>query len=129
MNRSAHPVRPGSPPNAGVSVKPQHLISFTNVVAVYWLPQSWRSATPRATFGAIEPKAAVLPWRIGSRAAPRPPPGGALRRDRAEGRGHPLADRFKRRPPIPDLRHVPAHHLGRVVIDRAEEAAPPPGPG
>src|SRR5262249_18040506 len=96
MNRSAHPLHSGSPTNAGVSVKPQHLISFTKVFAVYWLPQSWRRATPRAAFGAIEPKAGALPWRIGS----RPPP------------------------PIADLRDVPAHDLGRVVVDRPEEPAP-----
>src|SRR5712692_8703367 len=66
MHRSAHPLHSGSPTNAGVSVKPQHLISLTNVVAVYWLPQSWRSATPRATFGAIDPNARVIPCRIGS---------------------------------------------------------------
>jgi hypothetical protein len=56
-----------------VSVKPQHLISFTNVCAVYWLPQSWRSATRSATLGAIEPKAVVMPWRMGSTAAHRSP--------------------------------------------------------
>ena len=47
-----------------------------------------------------------------------------LGRDRTEGRRHPLPDRLERRPAINDLRDVPAHHLGRVVIDRAEEPAP-----
>ena len=96
MNRSAHPLHSGSPTNAGVSVKPQHLISFTKVFAVYWLPQSWRRADAE----------------------------GDLRRDRAEGRRHPLADRLQGRPPIADLRDVPAHDLGRVVVDRPEEPAP-----
>src|SRR5262249_47211386 len=106
MNRSAHPLHSGSPTNAGVSVKPQHLISFTNVFAVYWLPQSCRRATPRATFGAIEPKAVVMPRRIGSSAAHPSPPFATLP------------------PPTADLRDVPAHDLGRVVIDRAKEPAP-----
>src|SRR4030095_1366071 len=95
MKRSAHPLHSGSPTNAGVSMKPQHLISFTKVFAVYWLPQSWRSATPSATFGAIEPKAFVRPLRIGSR-----------------------------RPPGANLHDVPAHDLGRVVINGAEKPAP-----
>src|SRR5207253_4434281 len=48
-----------------------------------------------------------------------------IRGDRAEARHHPLPDRLERRPAIPDLCDVPAHHLGRVVIDGPEEPAPP----
>jgi hypothetical protein len=88
MKRSARPLQSGSSTKDGASVKPQHLISFTKVFAVYCGPPSWRRATPSATVGAIHP----------------------------EGRRHPLADRFQGRPPIADLRDVPAHDLGRVVM-------------
>src|SRR4029453_2497531 len=117
MKRSAHPLHSGSPTNAGVSMKPQHLISFTKVFAVYWLPQSWRSATPSATFGALEPKAFVSPLRIGPRAAPARhlAPAGA------ESFRQALANRFEPAPPVANLRAVPAHDLGRVVINRAEK--------
>jgi len=51
---------------------------------------------------------------------------GDLRGDRAEGHRHPEPDRLEHRPAIADLRHVPAHRLGRVVIDRAEETSTTP---
>jgi hypothetical protein len=73
MKRSARPLQSGSSTKDGVSVKPQHVISFTKVFAVYCGPPSWRRATPSATVGAIHPKAVVIPWRIGSKAAHRSP--------------------------------------------------------
>src|SRR5262249_57793074 len=42
----------------------------------------------------------------------------------AESVPHALANRLERRPPIAQLRRVPAHLFVQVVIDRAEEPAP-----
>src|SRR5207245_10799573 len=47
-----------------------------------------------------------------------------LRSDRAKCPRHPSPYWLERRPAIADLGDVPPHHLGRVVIDRAEEPAP-----
>src|SRR5947207_13928393 len=52
-------------------------------------------------------------------------PRGDFRGDRPEGRRPARADRLERRPAIPHLRHVPAHHLRRVR--GGTEAAPPDG--
>jgi hypothetical protein len=95
MKRSAHPLHSGSPTNAGVSVKPQIDLVHERVRRVLWTPVVAQGHAERA-----------------------------LRRDRAESRHHALPNRLQGRPAIAELRDVPAHDLGRVVIDRAEEPAP-----
>ncbi len=56
---------------------------------------------------------------------PQPQAERDLRRIRAVRLADALADRLERRPPIPDLRHVPPHDVFDAVIDGAEEPTPP----